>query len=351
MPLLARMVPSPLSLQVRSGAISNLGRLLADHRISAGGDVVVAVGPGQGAEIVEAIRPTLRGAPVHRVDSGSVDAARDLAADLRRGWYDAVVGVGGGRTLDVAKYAASQAGLPMVSVATSLAHDGLASPVSSLEHHGRKESYGVNIPIAVIVDLDYVRRCPVEQLRSGVGDAVSNLSALADWELAGRERDEPVDGLAAALARTAAEAVLHRTDELTSAGFLTTLAEALFLGGLAMSAAGNSRPCSGACHEIAHAVDALYRGHGSHGEQVAVGAMFACFLRDDPHLADIDACLRRVGAPRVPGDIGLSEEEFAAAVAEAPATRPDRYTILEHLDMAGAEVRSRVHAFVRAFDR
>ena len=67
----------------------------------------------------------------------------------------------------MAKYAASITGLPMVSVATNLAHDGIASPVASLEHDGRKGSYGVHIPIAVVVDIDYVRRCPPEQLRSG----------------------------------------------------------------------------------------------------------------------------------------------------------------------------------------
>jgi glycerol-1-phosphate dehydrogenase [NAD(P)+] len=345
------MVASPLIVDVRSGAVAQLGTLLADGRISARGDVAVAVGPGLGDEIMEAVRPTLGDAPVHRVEAGSVEAAQELAGVLRAGWYDAVVGIGGGRTLDVAKYAASQAGLPMVSVATTLAHDGLASPVASLEHRGRKGSYGVNIPLAVLVDLEYVRRCPLEHLRAGVGDAVSNLGALADWELAAAERGEPVDGLAAAFARTAAESILHRTDDIGSDGFLTALAEALVLGGLAMSTAGNSRPCSGACHEIGHALDALYPGRASHGTQVAVGALFASHLRDDPHLEAMDACLRRFGVPRLPSDLGLTEEEFAAAVAQAPSTRPDRYTILEHLDMTEDEARDRVRAFVAAFDR
>src|SRR5438067_11813863 len=97
----------------------------------------------------------------------------------------------------------------MVAVATSLSHDGIASPVSSLSHDGQKASYGVQMPVAVLVDLDYVRTSPVEMRRSGVGDAVSNLSAVADWKLAERERGEPVDGLAVALAHTGAEAVLH----------------------------------------------------------------------------------------------------------------------------------------------
>jgi glycerol-1-phosphate dehydrogenase [NAD(P)+] len=35
--------------------------------------------------------------------------------------------------------------------------------------------------MAVFVDLDYVLRSPVPQRRAGIGDAVSNLSAVADW--------------------------------------------------------------------------------------------------------------------------------------------------------------------------
>jgi len=343
------MVPFPLTVDVRSGAVSGLDALLADRRLSAHGHVAVAVGPGQGEQIVETVGPALQNADMSLVEGGTLEAAQQLAASVRNGSYDAVVGIGGGRTLDVAKYAATLTGLPMVAVATSLAHDGLASPVASLEHEGGKGSYGVAIPLAVVVDLDYVRRCPPEQLRSGIGDALSNLSALADWELAGRERGEPTDGVAAALARTGAEALLHRSDSVKSDEFLTTLAQALVLGGLAMAIAGSSRPCSGACHEIAHAVEALRPGRSNHGAQVAVGALFASWLRGDELVGPLDACLRRYEVPRVPADLGLSEEEFSSAVLRAPSTRPDRYTILEHLELGEAEIHARVAAFVEEF--
>jgi glycerol-1-phosphate dehydrogenase [NAD(P)+] len=350
-PLLARLLASPPTVQVRSGAVRSLGALLREGRISPDGHVAVVVGPGQGAQIAAELGPALESGGFYTVEGGSVETAVDLAESLRTGGHDAVVGIGGGRTLDVAKYAASLVGLPMVSVATSLAHDGIASPVASLDHDGRKESYGVTVPVAVVVDLDYARRCPPDQLRSGVGDALSNLSALADWDLANRERGEPVDGLAAALARAGAESLLRRTDDLHSDDFLTALAEALILGGLAMAAAGSSRPCSGACHEISHAIDALYPDAASHGAQVAVGALFASFLRGDDVVEPLDAALTRYHVPRVPRDLGLSDEQFAAAVVHAPSTRPDRYTILEHLDLDENETRKRVAAFVDAFDR
>ncbi len=193
-------------------------------------------GPARATRSSRPSGPRSRTLETFAVEGGTIWAALELTDGLRAGSFDAVVGIGGGRTIDVAKYAAGLVGLPMVSVATNLAHDGIASPVASLEHDGRKGSYGVHVPIAVVVDLDYVRRSPPEQLRAGVGDALSNLSALADWELAGRERGEPVDGLAAAFSRAGAESLLHRTDDLLSDTYLTALAEALVLSGLAMAA-------------------------------------------------------------------------------------------------------------------
>jgi glycerol-1-phosphate dehydrogenase [NAD(P)+] len=241
----------------------------------------------------------------------------------------------------------------MVAVATNLAHDGIASPVASLESEGgRKLSYGVQMPMAVVIDLDYVLRSEPSMRRSGIGDAVSNLSAIADWRLAERERGEEVDGVAVTFARTAAMGVLHRQDGIDDEEFLMALAEGLVLSGLAMATAGSSRPCSGGDHEIVHAIDHLFPGTAGHGELAGAAALFTSFLRGDDGLAGaIDACLSRHGLPRVPADLGLTEAQFAEAVAHAPSTRPDRWTILEHLDLDAAAVAERVRAFVDAYGR
>jgi glycerol-1-phosphate dehydrogenase [NAD(P)+] len=352
MPLLTRMVGTPLAIDIWAGAISALAPLLADRRISSGGHVAVAVGPGQGEEIAAVLRPQLANAEIWTVEGGSVEAAQGLAKRLREGFYDALVGIGGGRTLDVAKHAASASGLPVVTVATSLAHDGIASPVASLEEAGRKASYGVQMPIAVVVDLDYVRRSEPALRRSGIGDAVSNLAAIADWRLAERECGEPVDGVAVTFARTAATSVLHREDGIDDDAFLIALAEALVLSGLAMSTAGSSRPCSGGDHEILHAIDHLFPDTARHGELAGAASLFTTFLHDDAKLArDIDACLKRHGLPRTPTELGLSEDQFVRAVLHAPETRPDRYTILEHLGLDEKGAREHVRAFLDAYDR
>jgi glycerol-1-phosphate dehydrogenase [NAD(P)+] len=351
MPLLARMLASPLFVDIRRGAVERLGDLLTERHISADGTVLVAVGPGQGQQIWDVLSPSLPKAGVFTVADASLQSAGELQEVMRDRSFDAVVGIGGGRTLDVAKYAATRAAVPMVAVATNLAHDGICSPVASLEHPSGKGSFGVSMPLAVVVDLDYVRTAPPRLVRSGIGDAVSNLSAIEDWHLAQRERGEPVDGLAVTFARTAAEAVLHREDGITDDDFLIALAEALVLSGMAMSVAGTSRPCSGACHEIIHAVDMLYPGVSNHGELAGIGALFAYFLRDSPTRFDqIAACLRHHDLPRTPHDVDLSTDQFVAAVLKAPDTRPDRYTILEHLDLDERQTRSRVEEFLARLD-
>ena len=351
MPLLTRMVGTPLAIDIESGAIARLAPLLSDRRISSGGHVAIVVGPGQGEELAATLRPQLENADIHTV-AGGVEEATALSRELKSEFHDAVVGIGGGRSLDIAKYAASLAGLPMVAVATSLAHDGIASPVASLEHAGRKGSYGVQMPIAVVVDLDYVKRSEPGMRRSGIGDVVSNLAAIADWRLAEQHRGEEVDGVAVTFARVAAMAVLHRSDGIEDDEFLIALAEALVLSGLAMATAGSSRPCSGGDHEILHAIDHLFPGTAWHGELAGAASLFVTWLRGDAVLAgELDACLRRHGLPRLPGELGLAEEQFAEAVHYAPRTRPDRYTVLEHLDLGEQEVRERVRAYVQAFDR
>lgn len=364
MPLLTRTVNTPLTIEISAGAVRRLGPLLADGRISAGGKVAVVLGPGMSAELSGTVASALPSAEVLTIAAGTFDAATALAERLRGNPYDAVVGIGGGKVIDTVKYAATLQGMPMVAVATSLAHDGVASPVSTLDRHGLPISYGVHVPMAVVVDLDLVARSPLGQIQSGVGEALSNLSACADWELSHRHTGEPMDGLALALARSGGQAVLNHPGEAVEEDFIATLAEALVLGGVAMAVAGSSRPCSGACHEITHALGGMFPWAASHGLGAGLGALFATYLRaryssdggtdgapDNGHATTfirLGAVMARHGLPRVPADIGLTTDQFAAVVSHAPTTRPGRYTILEHLDLDTATVMKTVEEYVDA---
>jgi glycerol-1-phosphate dehydrogenase [NAD(P)+] len=359
--VLTRLIPGPAAVRIGAGAARELPAILADQRISTSGRLAIVITEGSGAALRERLRDYLPAdAGWFPIRSGTLDDAVDVADRIRAdaggpglGGYDTLVGLGGGRVIDVTKYAAARLGLPMVAVATNLAHDGICSPVSTLDNDAGRGSYGVPGPIGVVVDLDLVLDAPERFVRAGIGECLSNLSALADWELSHEATGEPVDGLAAAMARTAAESVLNQPGGVRDPRFLAVLAEALVLSGLAMSVAGTSRPSSGACHEISHALVMLFPGkYGQHGEQVGLGAAFATHLRGDAERTGrLVEVLHRHALPVVPADLGLDLPGFAEAVAHAPSTRPGRYTILEHLDLSEADLRDAVKDYVDTYAR
>ncbi len=133
-------------------------------------------------------------------------------------------------------------------------------------------------------------------------------------------------------------------------GFLQVLAEALVLTGIAMSVSGDSRPSSGACHEINHAFDLLYpKRAAAHGEQCGLGAAFAMHLRGaHEEAAAMAEVLRRHGLPVLPEEIGFTVDEFVRAVEFAPETRPGRFTILEHLDLKTDQIKDTYADYVKA---
>src|ERR1700722_4802672 len=117
-PLLARMLPSPLVIDVRPGAIAGLGGLLADHRIATEGRVALAVGAGQGDSITAELN--IGAAEIFRIPDGTHEAAAALGQRLRAGSYEAVAGIGGGQAIDATKFAARMGGLPLVALPPSL---------------------------------------------------------------------------------------------------------------------------------------------------------------------------------------------------------------------------------------
>ncbi len=152
------------------------------------------------------------------------------------------------------------------------------------------------------------------------------------------------------MARQAGEAVLRHPGGVGDNAFLQVLAEALVLTGVAMSISGDSRPASGACHEINHAFDLLFpKRAAAHGEQCGLGAAFAMYLRGaHEESASMAEVLRRHGLPVLPEEIGFTVDEFVRAVEFAPETRPGRYTILEHLDLKTDQIKDIYADYVKA---
>lgn len=278
--------------------------------------------------------------------AGTLEEANRLLEQLDLSPPTVVVAIGGGQPIDVAKLAASRARVDVVVVPTALSHDGVSSPVASLAFpDGIRRSLAAGMPAGVVVDLDVVRATPPHLLRAGIGDLVSNLTAVADWRLSRQVTGEALDEFAASIAVQAAAAVFAAPWPLDDVG-LAELARGLVVSGLAMEVAGSSRPCSGAEHLISHALDNLLgRGAHLHGEQVALGCLVSASLHD-AHVEELRDLFGRCGLATTVAASGIDEDLLVRAIQHAPQTRRSRFTVLDTVDLAEDAVRDLVR---RAF--
>lgn len=292
---------------------------------------------------------TLEGPVAPETPAGGADQAwaSELGAHARTEGADAIVAIGGGRRLDVAKLAAARAGLTNIAVPTQLSHDGICSPVAVVPNEGGiAESLGAVPPRAVIVPLPTLADAPVASIAAGLGDLLANPLALRDWALAAERGLEQIDERAWDLSTESFEAVEDFLDQDPAISekdpeFLKHLADALVLSGMSMICSGTSRPASGGEHEISHAIDELYGGRAMHGAQVAFGTLISVALYGD----DIESMKRRLeklGLPRHPSDLQLSEDEMVSIILAAPDTRPGRFTILEDANLDETKARELV---------
>jgi len=252
-----------------------------------------------------------------------------------KAWKPQVVfAVGGGTKIDVAKLSSAHQEVPFISVPTTASHDGIVSPLSSVKGFEKPYSVMAQAPIAIIADTNVMMQAPWRHVVSGCGDVIAKFTSVKDWRLASEEKGEYYGDYAASLALMSAKLVLRNAELIKSRkeeGFRVLL-EALISCGVAMSIAGSSRPCSGSEHLFSHALDVIKPNHAMHGEQCGVGTiMMACL-----HKADwkrIRGTLEVLGAPTNADELGVEKEDIIRALEMASSIRPERYTILNKLNL------------------
>jgi glycerol-1-phosphate dehydrogenase [NAD(P)+] len=276
---------------------------------------------------------------VHQVSDASMAQARAIDETCARTGISLLVAVGGGTVIDVAKMVVKLRGTPLIVVPSVLSSDCIASPISVLRNDaGVRVSLSSGIPSCLIVDLSLARTAPPHLTLSGLGDVVSNASALLDLAEYEARFSKSVDGFSKILSLSAFEMILGLTRaELGLASGYRKVAIGLVLSGMSMSFAGNSSPCSGAEHLVSHAIDDRGYGEGTHGLQVGIATAYCAALRRVLGLATIEEPLGeyflKVGFPHRPEQIGVSRNQFLECVMLGPSMRPARYTFLS--DMPG----------------
>jgi glycerol-1-phosphate dehydrogenase [NAD(P)+] len=353
-----RSINIPNFFYVGYGVINDLERILNREGIKIDGSLIVS-GNGYTAEIADSIASRINYARRLRISSNDIDAIKSIERVVEDNNINIAVAVGGGKVIDTVKYACSKLSKPVLVIPTTLSNDGISSPVSVVRIVN-VESIGVRPPIGIVVDIGIVKKAPKHTILAGIGDLISNLSAVEDWRLAHEYTGLQIDRFAEIVSRNAAERFIYyvlkngrkgfecnednssndlnynyngnsRSSILNDNKFLICLAEGLIQSGIAMNIAGSSRPASGAEHLISHALDTILDKPKPHGIQVGFATLFTQVLRGSD-ITDIMEVYRLVGFPTTLDAIGISVNEFIEAIKTAPYTRKNRFTILNIVD-------------------
>ncbi|MEI8003645.1 MAG: NAD(P)-dependent glycerol-1-phosphate dehydrogenase [Methanothrix sp.] len=328
----SRWMELPRIVAVGSGVILELPEICSRLRLL--GRALIITGPHTQDVIGKAILGLLeeRGyQPETLICSASmleeVDRAELLAREIGAGF---LIGAGGGRSIDIAKLASLGACVPFLSVPTAASHDGICSSQASLTVNGETTSIKAQSPLAIVADSKIISQAPARLLSAGCGDIISNYTAILDWQLAHRLRNEEYSEYASALSGMTAHMIVELAADIRPGveESARIVIKALISSGVAMSIAGSSRPASGSEHKFAHAMNKIAPGRALHGELCGLGTIMMMYL----HGGDwkmIKNALAMVGAPTSAAEVGLDAKSVISALVSAHEIRPERYTILD----------------------
>jgi glycerol-1-phosphate dehydrogenase [NAD(P)+] len=265
---------------------------------------------------------------VEEASFAEVERVIDRAREEDAGF---LVGVGGGKPIDLAKMAADELGRALVSVPTAASHDGIVSGRGSVPEKDTRHSVAADPPVAVVADTEVLAEAPWRLTTAGCADIISNYTAVKDWQLAHRLKNVEYSEYAGALSQMTAEMLVASADSIKQGleESAWIVVKALVSSGVAMSIAGSSRPASGAEHLISHQLDRIAPGTALHGHQVGVASVLTEYLHSDQdgEWKQVRDALRSLGAPTTAEELGHDPEDIVQAATTAHAIR-DRYTIL-----------------------
>jgi glycerol-1-phosphate dehydrogenase [NAD(P)+] len=337
----------PRKVIIGNNILSNSYEFLKEY-IPGSNKIALITGVNVKSKIVKAIEKNLLENDLEYewiiAEDASFNGVKEIEGKLENKDIDVIIGIGGGRCIDMGKMTANNLKKPFISMPTSASHDGISSPFVSLRGGDKPYSIKVQTPIEIIGDLDLISNAPYRLIASGCGDLIAKITAIKDWELARDEKDEYFGEYAANLSFLGAKMILDISRKISgnqiNLQVTRTIVEGLISSGVAAGIAGSSRPCSGSEHLFSHALEYIVKGEcGLHGERVGIGTILMAKLHK-LNWKEIKTALETLGAPTTAKEIKVDEEEAVQAFFLAKKIRPERYTILNKLELEKNQVKA-----------
>lgn len=328
------MITQTKVLKIGVGAISQVAEVLGSEHIS--GKILYvsdSIVDGLYGESVKKQIQEVGRLKEEYVDYNTIAYAMSIAERVIATDISCIVGMGGGKVLDVCKYAAYVSKAPFLSIPTTAANDGLTSPIAVLKRQDdRPKSLGSAMASMILIDTDVIFAGPKQLIKAGIGDTISNYMALLDWELACERGKDKMNGYAYLMSQSSLDALMKTQFDCICPEFVGVLVNSLVLSGIAMDFAGSSRPVSGSEHLFSHALDYFSEKKNLHGIQTALGTVAVLKLIGRDHSEVVDY-LHKFKVNINPKTLEIDEGTFSYCMQNATKMRTNRYTYLHEVDL------------------
>ena len=324
-----RYIAIPTILKIGKGTLGNLGAYLKANDME---NAVIYFGNGLidmfGMTVMKSLEEEgITVLEYRELDSIKIEDIIELAFSINVK-TQAIVGIGGGKVIDAAKYAAYLRKLPFISVPTSASSDGFSSASASLLVDGKRTSVPARLAYGIIADTEIIKSAPEKFLYSGIGDLVSKITALYDWVYEDENGYTVLNDFAMMIAKKAVNSFVRTPFEsIQDDLFLKELLDSLAMSGIANEIAGNSAPTSGSEHLISHALDKILEVPQLHGVQVGVATYLMSRVQDHRYKR-VNTIFTDTGFWDYVATLGLKREDYERAIDLAPSIKPYRHTYL-----------------------
>ena len=319
----------PALLKIGPGALGELGTYLKDLRLE---KVVILFGNGLiemfGMDVMKSLAEMgIDVLEYQELDTVRLEDLTSLAFSMPAK-TQAVIGIGGGKVIDAAKYCGFLRNLAFISIPTSASSDGFSSASASLLVEGRRKSVPARLAYGIVVDTQIIKSAPKKFIYSGIGDMVSKITALYDWKFEEEHGYGKVNDFATMIAKKAVNSFVRTPFESIEADLvIKELLDSLAMSGIANEIAGSSAPTSGSEHLISHALDKMLEQPQLHGIQVGIATYLMSVVQDHRYKR-VNTIFTQTGFWDFVKTLGMRRVDFEQAIDLAPSIKPFRHTYL-----------------------
>ncbi len=307
---------SPEAIATASNPRLTVGHGVLESAFQELGSFAVATQPEPWALVEPALRA--RAAHTWLVNGMELESLAAVEATLPR--VEAVVGLGGGASIDAAKYVAWRRNIPVMTIPTIVSVDAAVTNTIAVRQGGRVNYIGFVVPQHVVVELDIIRQAPPHLNRAGIGDILSIHTGSFDWRRATAAGFASYDAAIAARAKALVDSLYANAGAIRNVddAALELLIRAYIANNALCIDAGTAQPEEGCEHFWAYHVEYLTGRTFVHGELVSLGVLVMSHLQQNEP-GRVRELLEQTGIRFQPRDIGLSREEFARSLVDLPA--------------------------------